>query len=496
VREQPVADIPVDAIVLVRPGERIPLDGTVTEGATTVNEAPLTGESRPVPKAPGAEVFAGTINHDGALAFRVTRPAGDTTLARIIRMVEEAEDRRAPVEQWVDRFARVYTPLMLALAVLVAIAPPLLAGADWSRWFYNALVMLVIACPCALVIATPVGIVAGLTAAARQGVLIKGGIYLEIAARLRAVALDKTGTLTHGRPEVQTVVPLNGHTEAELLARAAALEAHSEHPLAHAIRTRAAALGLPPIAVTDFQSIPGKGAEGRLDGRPFWIGSHRLLEERAPETPELHARVTALEDVGHSVVIVGNDQHVCGLIGVADRLRESAPQVVRDLKRLGIRTVVMLTGDNPGTAAAIAQAAGLDDYRAELLPADKREAIAELTRLHTAVAMVGDGVNDAPAMAAATLGMAMGSAGTDAAIETADIALMADDLTRLPWLVRHARRVMLTVKANIGFALGLKAAVMLLALGGLATLWLAILADMGASLIVIAYSLRLLKHQP
>ena len=492
IMEQPVTQVPVGATVLVRPGERIPLDGVVLDGRTTVDEAPITGESRPVDKAPGDDVFAGSINNEGAFRFRATKPATDTTLARVIRMVEEAQSRRAPLEQWVDRFARYYTPAMLAAALVVAVVPPLFVG-HWGDWFYNALVMLVIACPCALVISTPVGIVAGLTAAARHGVLIKGGAYLEAAARVRAVALDKTGTLTRGQPDVQEIVPHDDHDRDSVLAGAAALESANDHPLARAIRRKAAAVGVRVPEVRDLRVIPGKGVEGFVNGRRYWLGSHRLMDERGAETPALHAEAERLEDAGHSVIALGTDDHVCGLLTASDVLREAAAPAVRDLKRHGVQRVVMLTGDNEGTARAVALAAGVDTYRAELLPEDKLKAVHDLVREFQYVAMVGDGVNDAPAMAAATLGIAMGAAGTDAALETADVALMADDLTRLPWLIRHARRVLLTIQTNIAFALALKAGVMLLALTGHATLWMAIAADMGASLIVVFWSLRLLR---
>jgi len=490
--EKPVTEVPVGVTVIVGPGERIPLDGVVLDGHTTVDEAPITGESRPVDKAAGAEVFAGSINNEGAFRFRATKLATDTTLARIIRMVEEAQSRRAPLEQWVDRFARYYTPAMLAVAVVVAVVPPLLVG-HWGAWFYDSLVMLVIACPCALVISTPVGIVAGLTAAARKGVLIKGGVYLEAAARVKAVAIDKTGTLTRGQPDVQDIVPQEGHSREDVLAGAAALESLNDHPLARAIRRKAVAAGVQIPEVRDLRIIPGKGVEGFVKGRLYWLGSHRLMDERGAETPALHAEAERLEDAGHSVIALGTADHVCGLLTATDTLREAAAPAVRDLKRHGVQRVVMLTGDNEGTARAVALAAGVDAYRAELLPEDKLKAVHDLVREFQHVAMVGDGVNDAPAMAAATLGVAMGAAGTDAALETADVALMADDLTRLPWLIRHARRVLLTIQTNIVFALGLKAAVMVLALTGHATLWMAIAADMGASLIVVFWSLRLLR---
>jgi Cd2+/Zn2+-exporting ATPase len=491
--EKPVVDVPLGATVLVRPGERIPLDGIVTKGRTSVNQAPITGESIPVAKEAGDAVFAGTINEDGAIEFKSTKPAADTTLARIIRMVEEAQSRRSPVEQWVETFARYYTPAMIAVAFLVAVIPPLFGG-DWGLWFYEALVMLVIACPCALVISTPVGMVAALTAAARAGVLIKGGAFLEAAGRVKVFALDKTGTLTQGHPEVQEIVPVNGHTRQELLARAAALESHSEHPLAAAILRKAREEQVAPLVAQDFRVLKGRGAEATIEGRTFWLGSHRLLHEKGIEEAGIHAQAERMEDAGHSLVIVGNGRHVCGLISVADSIRPGAALLVRQLKDAGVRRVVMLTGDNQGTAEAVGRAAGVDEVRAELLPEDKLKAVEELARQYGPVAMVGDGVNDAPALAAATLGIAMGAAGTDAAIETADIALMSDDLAQLPWLVRHARRTLRVVRQNIGFALAVKAAFMALALLHVATLWMAIAADMGASLLVIANSLRLLRR--
>ena len=351
IEEKPVKDVAVGATVVVRPGEKVPLDGTVMQGATTINEAPITGESIPVEKGRGDTVFAGTINNDGAIHFEVTKPANDTTLARIIHMVEEAQARRAPSEQWVEKFARYYTPAMMLIAIAIAVVPPLFTG-EWTAWFYQALVILVIACPCALVISTPVSIVAGLTAAARSGVLIKGGAYLEAPARIRAIALDKTGTLTQGRPEVQRLVPLNGHTREELLARAAALEAHSEHPLAAAILRKARDEGIAYSPAENLQITRGKGAEGLFEGRSFWIGSHRFLHEKGQETAATHEQAVALEDEGHSVVALGNDAHVCGLISVADELRADSRELVAQLHEAGIRQVHMLTGDNEQTARA------------------------------------------------------------------------------------------------------------------------------------------------
>jgi len=493
IEEKPVEEVPLGATVLVRPGEKIPLDGILTKGSTTVNQAPITGESMPVEKEPGDELFAGTINGDGAIEFKVTKVAKDSTLARIIHMVEQAQSRRAQTQQWVDSFARYYTPLMMLLALLIAVVPPVLLGASWYAWIYQALVILVIACPCALVISTPVSIVAGLSSAARNGVLIKGGIYLEAPARLKVIAIDKTGTLTKGEPEVQQIVPLNGHNVRELLERAASLEASSEHPLARAIRRKAEAAGVRILPAEGFRAIKGKGAEGYINGRLFWIGSHRLLHEKAGESAEVHQKALELENSGCSVVVVGNQQHVCGLISVADSLRPECPGAVAALKSSGIKKVIMLTGDNEGTAQAIARASGVDEFRAELLPEEKVKQIETLMVQYRHVAMVGDGVNDAPAMAAASLGVAMGAVGTDAAIETADVALMSDDLGKLAWLLAHSRRTLRIIKQNITFALGVKAVFIVLALAGVATLWMAIAADMGASLLVIFNSLRLLN---
>jgi Zn2+/Cd2+-exporting ATPase len=493
--EKPVGEVPVGVVALVRPGERVALDGVVCEGETTVNEAPITGESRPVPKQPGALVFAGSINHDGAFAFTVTRPAADTTLAHIRRLVRAAHARRARSEQWIDRVAAVYTPTMLGLAAAVAVVPPLLGGGGWVHWLYRALVLLVIACPCALVISTPVAIVAGLTAAARRGVLVKGGVFLEAAATLRAFALDKTGTLTCGEPEVSLVLPWQGHTEEELLARAMALEAESDHPLARAILRYGRARGVTPLAIRERLALPGRGVQGRLGERLCWAGSHRLADDRRVEHAEMHDVIADIERAGQSSIIIGSDRHVCGVIAVTDAVRPAAAAAVRELQRLGLAPVCLLTGDNEATARRVAAMVGIDECHAGLLPADKVRVVADLLRRHGQVGMVGDGINDAPALATATLGIAMAAAGTDAAIETADVALMNDDLARLPWLVRHARRTRAIIHANVGFAVGLKALFILLTLTGFASLWAAIAADTGASLLVIGNSLRLLRSE-
>ncbi|MCU0587760.1 MAG: heavy metal translocating P-type ATPase [Syntrophobacteraceae bacterium] len=496
IEEAPVERVPVGATVLVRPGEKLPLDGVVTRGSTSIDQSSITGEPLPVAKGVGDEVYAGTINLEGSMEFRSTRPASDTTLARIIQMVEAAQSRRAPTEQFVERFARVYTPLMLGVACLIAVAPPLILGGNWASWLYQALVVLVIACPCSLVISTPVSIVAGLTTAARNGVLIKGGAYLEAPARLRAIAFDKTGTLTHGRPVVQQIVPLDDHTEEELLARAAALETHSTHPVAGAILRLADERGLSYTPAEHLTVLPGQGAQGVIDSRTYWIGSHRLLEEWGHETPEAHRIAEELENAGHSVVMMWTEDHVCGIMSLTDEIRFEAPAVVESLRSLGIERLILLTGDGERTGEAVAAATGVDRYQAELLPQDKVEVVVHLNEKYGRVAMVGDGINDAPALAASNLGIAMGAIGADAAIETADVALMSDDLTRLPWLIAHSRRTLAVIQQNIFFSLAVKILFLGMAAGGIATLWSAIAADMGASLLVIFNGLRLLGSGP
>jgi Cd2+/Zn2+-exporting ATPase len=494
-QEVPAEQVEAGTVFFVKPGERMPLDGRVVSGTSAVNQAPITGESVPVEKNEGAEVFAGTINGDGALEIRSTRRAEESTLAHIIRMVEEAQSRRAPSEQWVDRFARVYTPAVMALALAVLVVPPLFFGGSWDDWIYRALVLLVIACPCALVISTPVSIVAALTAAAHNGVLVKGGLFIEIPARLRAVALDKTGTLTQGRPAVVEVVPLSDHDERGLLERVAALEARSDHPLARAILAYAKERGVEAAPAGDFQILQGKGATGRIGGREYWLGSHRYLEERGQETEEIHRTLEVMSQAGRSVVVVGTADHVCGLIAVADPVRPETRDAINALRQAGIREIVILTGDNRETAFAIAQESGIADFQAEMLPADKVKAIEDLVARHGQVAMIGDGVNDAPAMARATLSVAMGAAGSDAAIETADVALMSDELAKLPWLIRHSRSTLRVIRQNITFSLGVKAVFVVLTFAGHASIWAAIAADMGASLLVIANGLRLLGRE-
>lgn len=495
-REEEVAveRVSVGSVCIVKPGERIPLDGSVTSGNSEVNQAPITGESVPILKNPGDQVFAGTINGNGALEIKSTKAAGDTTLARIIRMVGEARNKRAASEQWVEKFARVYTPAVMATAVGVMVIPPILFGGVWEDWFYRSLVLLVIGCPCALVISTPVSIVAALAASARHGVLVKGGIYMEAPRRLKVVAFDKTGTLTEGKPVVVEVVPLAGYTEEELLERAAAMEERSDHPLALAIVGFAKARGLRVQPADDFQLVQGKGATAKFNENLYWLGSHRFLEERGLETPEHHKRLVTLSMTGRTVVVLGTETQVCGFIALADAVRPAAARAIRELREAGVQHIVMLTGDNEATAQIIAQQTGVDEIHAELLPADKVAVVDTLVSKYGSVAMVGDGVNDAPAMARATLGIAMGAAGSDTAIETADIALISDELLKLPWLMRHSRSTLAIIHQNVGFSLAVKAVFVSLTFLGYASLWAAIAADMGASLAVIFNGLRLLRR--
>ncbi len=494
-KEVPPDEVSVGVIFIVRPGEKIPLDGNVVKGKSAVNQAPITGESVPVDKQEGSEVYAGTINGDGVIEIESTKVAEDTTLAKIIRMVGDAQSQRSPSEQWVETFARYYTPVVMALAILVFFVPPLLFAGNWSDWLYRSLVLLVVACPCALVISTPVSIVAALASAAKNGVLIKGGLFVEIPAKLKAIAVDKTGTLTHGKPVVIDIVPLNGHDEIELLERAAALEAHSNHPLAAAIVRKAIERNINVPDADNFEIIQGKGAQGVVNGKMFWLGSHRFLEQRGQGTPEVHAQLEKLQETGRSIVVVGNDEHVCGFFSLADTVRAETKGILEELHAEGIENVAMLTGDNQGTADAIAREVGIDSVHAELLPENKVTIIEAMVEKYGWVAMVGDGVNDAPALARSSLGIAMGAVGTDAAIETADVALMSDDLSKLPWLIRHSKRTLAIIRQNIWFSLGVKLLFVILTFAGFASLWAAIAADMGASLLVILNSLRLLRSE-
>ncbi|MBS1817193.1 MAG: cadmium-translocating P-type ATPase [Acidobacteria bacterium] len=490
----PVDTVSPGSIIVIKPGEKLPLDGEVVAGASDVNQAPVTGESLPVDKGPGDEVFAGSINGRGALEVKVTRFRRDTTLARIIHLVEQAQGQRAPAQTFVERFARIYTPAVIALAIAIAVVPPLALGAAWDTWVYRALVLLVVSCPCALVISTPVSVVAALAGAARRGVLIKGGVHLERAGQVRCVAFDKTGTLTRGTPEVVSVYPFNGSSHDTILSLAASVEQRSEHPIAEAIIRHATDRGLAFDAGASVSALTGRGAEGRVGASAVLLGNHRLFEDRDLCFPTLHAHVEDLSSQGQTAVIVARDTEPIGVIAVADRPRETGRDALDMLRQQGIEAVVMLTGDSYGTAKVIAAELGVDDFRAELMPEDKVAAVRELREKYGSVAMVGDGVNDAPALALADVGIAMGVAGSDAALETADVALMSDDLLKIPYAFRLSRSTLRNIKTNLAISLALKAAFVVAAVTGVATLWMAILADTGASVIVVANALRLLKR--
>jgi Cd2+/Zn2+-exporting ATPase len=497
--EVPVEDVKVGETIAVKSGMNIPLDGEVLAGESAVNQAPITGESVPVEKKPGDTAFAGTVNGSGSLEIKVTKPAGDTTLARIIRLVKEAQEQKAPSQRFVDVFARYYTPVVTVVALLIFLVPPLAFHGVWAVWLYRACVLLIIACPCALVISTPVSIVAGLTALARRGVLVKGGAHLEAVARLRALAVDKTGTITEGRPTVQGIDVIGQHTEDEILRLAAAIDAHSSHPLAAAVVQHAQAKRVKFERARDYQNRSGRGAQGFIDGHAYFVGNHRFTHELGVCSEEIERRLAVIENRGQSVVVVGHRPHdecageVLGIIGVGDAVRPGAADAVQALHAAGVEKVLMLSGDNQRTASFIARQVGIDEARGDLLPEDKVAAVKMLRSRFEVVGMVGDGINDAPAMATATIGIAMGAAGTDAAIETADVALMKDDLRKIAETVRLGRRTLGIIRFNIGFALALKLLFLVLALLGHTSLWLAIMADTGATLLVVANSLRLLR---
>ena len=493
--EVPVEEVDLDDILVVRPGEKIAMDGVVLEGNSSVNQAPITGESIPVAKTSGSEVFAGSINGAGALEVRVTKRVEDTTLARIIHMVEDAQSERATVQSFVDRFARRYTPVVLVLAMLVALVPPLL-GQPFDVWIYRALALIVLACPCALVVSTPVALVAGIGNAARHGVLIKGGTHLEQAASIRVLAFDKTGTLTQGRPEVQAVIPLGGRTEADVLRLAAAVEARSEHPLAAAILHHAERTVGSPQAGQAFEAIIGHGAKAEVEERILFVASPRFFEQQGTALGEASAHVARLQDAGNTVVLLGDENEVYGLIAIADPIRPESRAIVDELKRMGIARVAMLSGDNSRTAQEIAKRIGVDEVRADLLPEDKVAAVKDLETRFGRVAMVGDGINDAPALATANLGIAMGAAGTDVAIETADVALMSDNVRRIPFTIHLSRRTMRIIHQNITFSLAVKLIATVLVFPGFLTLWMAVLSDMGATILVVLNALRLLAIKP
>ncbi|SDQ19847.1 Cd2+/Zn2+-exporting ATPase [Paraburkholderia fungorum] len=491
-----LAAIGLGAVVRVKPGERIALDGEIIAGRSSVDQAPITGESLPVDKTVGDAVFAGTINQAGSLDYRVTAAASNTTLARIIHAVEEAQGTKAPTQRFVDQFARVYTPIVFAIALAVAVVPPLLFGGLWHEWVYKALVMLVIACPCALVISTPVTIVSGLAAAARKGILIKGGAYLEQGRKLTRLALDKTGTLTHGKP-VQTEFELIAVAKIEgdalrYRTLAASLAGRSDHPVSMAIAVAAKAENVGQLPVDAFEALAGRGVRGEIEGTSYWLGNHRLIEELGRCSASLEARLDSLEQRGKTVVMLADAEHVLALFAVADTVKETSRAAIAELQRLGVSTA-MLTGDNPHTATAIAQQVGIDEARGNQLPEDKLNAVAQWSANGATVGMVGDGINDAPALARADIGFAMGAMGTDTAIETADVALMDDDLRKIPSFIRLSKATHAVLVQNIALALGIKSVFLVLTLMGLGTMWMAVFADVGASLLVVGNGLRLLR---
>lgn len=484
----PVEEVNPGEIIVVRPGEKIPLDGIIVRGISSVNQAPITGESMPVTKRIGDEVYAGTINNEGFLEIKVTKKSTETILSKIVKLVEEAQRIKSPTEKFIDKFSKYYTPTVILLAILMAIIPPLLFNKPFNEWFYKALVLLVVSCPCALAISTPVAMVSSITSAAKNGVLIKGSAYVEEISKVKVFAFDKTGTLTEGKLEVTDIIPL-GKTEKEVIIKAASLEALSEHPIAKAIVQEAKKKNTTLKEIQEFKAIPGKGVTGKINGETFFIGNRRLFNELSIPIPEEIAQ--KLENEGKTVVFLGNTQEVIGIIAVTDKIRETTTATINKLKEMGIKTV-MITGDNERTAKAIASKIGIDEYHAELLPEDKVHMIEKLIEKYGHVAMVGDGVNDAPALARASVGIAMGAIGSDVSLETADIALMQDDLSKLPYLIELSKKTLKIVKENIVASISIKGSFAILTFPGLVTLWLAVaIGDMGLSLAVILNAMRL-----
>lgn len=486
----PVDNIEVGDLMVIRPGEKLAMDGIVINGKSAVNQAAITGESIPAEKIPGDEVYAGTLNTYGVLEVKVTKLAKDSTIAKIINMVEEAQSKRATSQAFVEKFAAFYTPIVIILAVGIIVIPPLFFDYAWMPWFYRGLSLLVVSCPCALVVSTPVAIVSAISSAARQGVLIKGGIYLEEMATVKAIAFDKTGTLTIGSPVITDILPLSV-SEEQLLVIAASLENRSEHPLAAAILKAAKDRSLKLLPVDEFQAIMGSGVQGIVDDQIVYVGNNYYFEQLKISTSKVDRTIKKLQEQGKTVMLIGTNRGVMGLIAVADELRKITPQVINELRHAGIKHTIMLTGDNAATAGAIAYHAGVDEFKAELLPGDKVRALEQVLTKYGKTVMVGDGINDSPALARATVGIAMGGAGTDTALEVADIALMTDDLTKVPYIIRLSRKTFNIIRQNIGFALAIKVIAVLAVFPGWLTLWLAIIADTGATVLVTLNSLRL-----
>lgn len=498
IRQIPLGEVKEGDLILVKTGERISIDGEIIKGSSLVNQAPLTGESVPIERSVGDKVFAGTINDTGAIEIKATGTFLETKVSQIIRLVEDAQKSKAPSERFVDSFARIYTPTVFILAILIFILPPLFMGASWNEWFYRSLVLLVIACPCALVISTPVSIVSGLTAMAKRGVLVKGGVFLEALGRVKAIAMDKTGTITEGKPRVQKIQLVNNFTEEEVLKVAASIESLSSHPLAQAVVEHAHKLNIQLKTATDFRTIVGKGAEAKVDGHEYFLGNHRFAHELGVCSDELESLLTSLEQQAYSVIVVGHRPHhdcngeVLGIIALGDTIRANAKKAIFDLHQSGVEKVIMLSGDNPKTASAVATQAGIDEGIGDLLPDDKVTHIKSLVKNFKTVAMIGDGINDAPALAQATVGIAMGGIGTDTAIETSDVTLMQDDLEQVSVAIKMGRRALSIIRFNISFALVTKFIFLILAVFGYSNLWLAVLADTGASVLVTLNALRLI----
>lgn len=490
-----VDKIDIDDIMIIKPGQKIALDGLVINGHSSVNQAAITGESVPVEKQLDDEVFAGTLNEEGVLEVKVTKKVTDTTIAKIIHLVEEAQGERAPAQAFVDKFAKYYTPFIIIMALLIVVVPPLFFGGDWNKWLYQGLSILVVGCPCSLVISTPVSIVSAIGNAAKNGVLVKGGVYLEEIGHLRAIAFDKTGTLTKGKPVVTDFIATSSETDINYLSIISSLESLSQHPLASAILNEADKTNVDykSIQIEDFQSITGKGLTGIHQNIRYYIGSPKLFSASVIEETAVKVQYRQFQEQGKTAMYFGTDEQILGVIAVADEVRDSSAAVISELHKLSIEHTIMLTGDNTKTAESIGKQLGVTEIKGDLMPQEKLDSIKALRTTYNKVAMVGDGINDAPALAASTVGIAMGGAGTDTALETADVALMGDDLQKLPFIVRLSRQTLKVIKQNITFSLGIKLLALLLVIPGWLTLWIAIVADMGATLLVTLNGLRLMK---
>ncbi|MFO7928480.1 MAG: cation-translocating P-type ATPase [Candidatus Humimicrobiaceae bacterium] len=488
-----VEKINIGQVILIKPGERIPLDGEVIEGSSYVNQSPITGESKPVKKEKGDNTYSGSINGSGSLKVRVEKIFSQSTVSKIKSLIEEAQAKKAKTQQFIEKFAQYYTPIVIGISVFIAIIPPLVLNLDWGEWIYRALTILVISCPCALVISTPITVVSGLTLGARNGVLIKGGEFLENIGSSKVFVFDKTGTLTKGEPEISRIIAYNGHSQDEVLRIAYSIEKMSEHHLAKAIIGYGKNKSIKPLKVDRFNSLSGMGIEAEIEGSKYYLGNHKLFKQKKLCGKIVDRDVKNLESRGNTVVYLGTERKTVGIIAIADRLRHSAKQTIKELKQLGIKKIAMLTGDNQSVAEDIASELEIDEFNAELLPQDKINLISRLQEKHKNVVMVGDGINDAPALSLANVGIAMGGGGSDTALESSDIALLKDDLSKIPFIYRISRKVTLLIKQNIFFAIAIKIAFLILAGLGIATLWMAVIADVGATILVVFNGLRALR---